>query len=412
MRPDGTCPDESPSHDVAARPRRPARSRWRCGALAPAEASARRHQHGRAVPSPARPAVVRATASGTCSSSTSRTRATRRPGATRVRGAVPAPDAAAQGRAAQPLLRDRAQLPAQLRRPDLRSGPEPDHAADCQTSRRSRAPAPTRTGQARGHRLRLPGDRADPAAPADRRRADLAGLHAADAGRCQHPAIGALDPTQHATQGHNYAVRHNPFMYFRRSSTTERTAGTTSSAVAAEAGPAAHEHHAEPDLHHARPLPRRPRRALRRRPAGRAGHGRRVHARGGCRGSSTRRRSGKDGVLIITADESDRPQSTRRRAAASSPGPNSAGSGPGIAGPGGGRIGALVISRWSRRGTWSTTPYNHYSLLGSMEEHLLGCPSWAWPVRPDSTSSVSTSTTALPDQLTGPGRRYTRRLGT
>ena len=41
---------------------------------------------------------------------------------------------------------------------------------------------------------------------------------------------------------------------------------------------------------------------------------------------------------------------------------------PGIVGPGGGRIGALVISQWSRRGSWSTTPYNHYSLLGSLED--------------------------------------------
>jgi hypothetical protein len=42
--------------------------------------------------------------------------------------------------------------------------------------------------------------------------------------------------------------------------------------------------------------------------------------------------------------------------------------GPGISGPGGGRIGALVISPFVRPNTWSTTPYNHYSLLASLEE--------------------------------------------
>jgi hypothetical protein len=41
---------------------------------------------------------------------------------------------------------------------------------------------------------------------------------------------------------------------------------------------------------------------------------------------------------------------------------------PGLAGPGGGRVGALVISQWTKKGTWSTTPYNHYSLLASIEE--------------------------------------------
>jgi hypothetical protein len=37
-------------------------------------------------------------------------------------------------------------------------------------------------------------------------------------------------------------------------------------------------------------------------------------------------------------------------------------------GPGGGRVGALVISRWTLPNTFSTTPYNHYSLLASLEE--------------------------------------------
>ena len=35
---------------------------------------------------------------------------------------------------------------------------------------------------------------------------------------------------------------------------------------------------------------------------------------------------------------------------------------------GGGRVGALVLSPFSKGGTWSTTPYNHYSLLASIED--------------------------------------------
>lgn len=32
-----------------------------------------------------------------------------------------------------------------------------------------------------------------------------------------------------------------------------------------------------------------------------------------------------------------------------------------------------MISHWTRGGTWSTTPYNHYSLLASIEE-IFGLP--------------------------------------
>ena len=33
-----------------------------------------------------------------------------------------------------------------------------------------------------------------------------------------------------------------------------------------------------------------------------------------------------------------------------------------------GRVGALVLSRYVRPGTWSTTSYNHYSLLACIED--------------------------------------------
>ena len=40
---------------------------------------------------------------------------------------------------------------------------------------------------------------------------------------------------------------------------------------------------------------------------------------------------------------------------------------PGITGPGGGRVGAVLLSRFIRPGTKSKTPYNHYSSLASWE---------------------------------------------
>ncbi len=42
--------------------------------------------------------------------------------------------------------------------------------------------------------------------------------------------------------------------------------------------------------------------------------------------------------------------------------------GPGVAGPGGGRVGAVLVSRYIREGTMSEVPYNHYSLLRSIED--------------------------------------------
>ncbi len=40
---------------------------------------------------------------------------------------------------------------------------------------------------------------------------------------------------------------------------------------------------------------------------------------------------------------------------------------PGVTGLGGGRVGAVLLSPFIRGGTVSSTPYNHYSLLASIE---------------------------------------------
>ena len=53
------------------------------------------------------------------------------------------------------------------------------------------------------------------------------------------------------------------------------------------------------------------------------------------------------------------------------PGPNSPE--PGITGPGGGRVGAVLLSPFIKPGTVSTTAYNHYSSLATWET-LLGVP--------------------------------------
>jgi hypothetical protein len=76
----------------------------------------------------------------------------------------------------------------------------------------------------------------------------------------------------------------------------------------------------------------------------------------------------QDGLLVITFDESEgngpegstaccgeKPLASARRPA-------------GVLGPGGGRIGAVVLSPFIKPGTVSTVPYNHYSLLRTVED--------------------------------------------
>jgi hypothetical protein len=107
----------------------------------------------------------------------------------------------------------------------------------------------------------------------------------------------------------------------------------------------------------------------------------------------------KDGLLIITFDESNYTQSVSRDPSTGQstvnitfpgqtccnqqPGPNLSGSRPStvtmvntparvvnfvIAGFGGDRIGALLLSPFVKPGSTSDTPYNHYSLLRSLED--------------------------------------------
>jgi hypothetical protein len=183
---------------------------------------------------------------------------------------------------------------------------------------------------------------------------------------CSHPAIGAVDTTQTAKPHHNYAVRHNPFMYFHSiidnptyCATHVRKLGVLTHALQHEAATPALSY-ITPDLC-------------------RDGHDE-TCASGKAGGlvqfdaflriwaprilASPAFRD--DGMLVITADESDSPASDSHACCGEQPGPNTTMAG--LSGPGGGKVGALVISHWTEPGTWSTTPYNHYSLLASLEE--------------------------------------------
>jgi hypothetical protein len=72
----------------------------------------------------------------------------------------------------------------------------------------------------------------------------------------------------------------------------------------------------------------------------------------------------KGSLLFVTADESEADDASA--CCGEKPGPTNPL--PGIFGPGGGKIGTLVIGRCIAKGKRVATPYNHYSLLRSLED--------------------------------------------
>ena len=76
----------------------------------------------------------------------------------------------------------------------------------------------------------------------------------------------------------------------------------------------------------------------------------------------------KDGLLIITFDESDGKGDEAATACCGEQGLPGEEQLPGIVGPGGGRIGAVLLSPFIRPGTVSSVPYNHYSTLRYLED--------------------------------------------
>ena len=121
-----------------------------------------------------------------------------------------------------------------------------------------------------------------------------------DAGRQRRHAVGRrsatstpLDTTRSCTS--------------IRSSTTKRSCASHVVDLEALRRATSSAASATPELrvHHAEPVPRRPRRALRRRPAGRPGLGATPSSRSGSRRSWRPTPSRQDGLLVITFDEAE-----------------------------------------------------------------------------------------------------------
>ena len=189
----------------------------------------------------------------------------------------------------------------------------------------------------------------------------------AEAKTCRHPAIDSVDDTQQAHVGDEYAARHDPFVYFHsitdspscathvvglgRLSTDLESAATTPNLA-----------YITPNLcddGHDAPC-------VDGRAGGLVSADAWLHTWIPKILASPAFR--QDGMLIVTFDEAELEGASADASSCCGEGPGPDSPLPGITGLGGGRVGALVVSRWTRPGQINATAYNHYSLLRSIED--------------------------------------------
>jgi len=211
---------------------------------------------------------------------------------------------------------------------------------------------------------------------------DMGNVAGREAPVCGHPALNSQDKTQSAVSGDGYVSRHDPFVYFH--SVIDNAAycaahvvplGSTSGAL--PAGAPAGTTGLATDLASVATTPN-----LSFITPNLCQDGHDFPCTNETSGSSAladidgflstwvpRITSSpafiKDGLLVVTFDESDGPQSDASACCNEAPGPDTPL--PGITGMGGGRVGAVLLSHFIKGGTVSATPYNHYSLLASIE---------------------------------------------
>jgi phosphatidylinositol-3-phosphatase len=209
-----------------------------------------------------------------------------------------------------------------------------------------------------------------------------------EAAACGHPELEAKDETQNAVEGDGYATRHDPFVYFHSVVDSQQYCDAH---VVALGGP---EGSMPPDALHGETGLASDLRSAKRTPTfsfitpNLCNDGHDFPCKNQPSGPSALADIDafletwvpkitaspafhKGGLLMITFDESDGAQSDSSSCCEEQPGPDSPL--PGITGPGGGRIGAVMLSPFIKPGTVSAAPYDHYSALASFET-LLGLP--------------------------------------
>lgn len=219
---------------------------------------------------------------------------------------------------------------------------------------------------------------------------DMGNVPSRESAVCGHATIGSGDPTEVAVPGDGYAARHDPFVYFH--SIIDDTAlcdadvvplGTTAGELPTGA-PAAVTGLAT-DLRSVATTPNLsyivPNLCY-------DGHDAPcVNQQGSASpltnidaflqtwvplitGSPAFR---EDGLLEVTFDEADTDEGSADATACCNEMPGPAAPLPGGSGPGGGRIGTVLLSPFIKGGTVSNVPYNHYSTLATIE-NIFGLP--------------------------------------
>jgi phosphatidylinositol-3-phosphatase len=193
---------------------------------------------------------------------------------------------------------------------------------------------------------------------------------------CRHPMLGAVDPTQSGRVGDQYSTHHNPFVYFHSLIDSPDCAAndvplTELGRDLSSARTTASFSFITPNLcngGHDDPCV-----------DGSTGGLMAVNAFLQIWVPQILDSPGyKDGgLLVITFDEAERRDITSCCDEPSGPNVTA----PGISGPGGGRIGAVVLSPFVHAGAVNDTPYNHYSLLRTIED-LFGLPHLGYAGRP------------------------------
>ena len=196
---------------------------------------------------------------------------------------------------------------------------------------------------------------------------------------CRHPVLNHFDPTQSARANDQYAARHNPFVYFHSlldsGACTRDDVPLTQLAGDLAAGRAPSYALIVPNLCH-------------------DGHDSPCKAGGepgGLKSADaelkalipqiTASRAYKDGgLIVVTFDESAHGAAACCGEPQFPNTPNNAGIT--AFGRGGGQVGAVLLSPYIQPGTVDQTPYNHFSLLRSIED-LFGLGHLGYAARPD-----------------------------
>jgi phosphatidylinositol-3-phosphatase len=205
-----------------------------------------------------------------------------------------------------------------------------------------------------------------------------------ESGLCAHPPVNSRDNTQTAQPDDQYATRHNPFVYFH--SIIDDNVACEERDVPLDRLPAdlsrarttanfsfitpnlCHDGHDEP-CKNGEPGGLESADAFLREWVPRI------------TGSDAYRR---DGLLIVTFDEAEAEGGTADASACCDQAqfPNTPNNGGPVPGRGGGRVGAVALSRYIRPGTVTMHAYNHFSFLRTMER-LFGLPYLGYAATPD-----------------------------